>query len=72
MAKATLTALLEDIRSKVRASSPEYRALESDKRAHFIVLNEKLIVADVRKAVAKAMGRKYRDCLLYTSDAADE
>ena len=61
MSKATLTALLKDIQTKVRASSPEYRALESDKRAHFIVLNERLIVADVRKAVAKAMGRKYRD-----------
>ena len=61
MAKADLTALLEDIRDKVRASSTEYRALESDKRAHFIALDERLIVADVRKAVAKAMGRKYRD-----------
>lgn len=61
MAKATLTALLQDIQDKVRASSSEYRALESDKRAHFIVLDERLIVADVRKAVAKAMGRKYKD-----------
>ena len=41
MSKATLTALLQDIQNKVRASSPEYRALESDKRAHFIILNEK-------------------------------
>jgi len=61
MARATLIELLTDIQTKVRASSPEYRAAESDKRAHFISLDEKLILADVRLAVAKAMGRKYRD-----------
>ena len=61
MARATLIELLTDIQTKVRASSPEYRAAESDKRAHFISLDEKLILADVRLAVAKAMGRKYRN-----------
>ena len=59
MSRDALTKILTDIQKKVRTSSPEYRAAESDKRAHFISIDEKLVLADVRLAVAKAMGRKY-------------
>ena len=61
MSRDALTKILTDIQKKVRTSSPEYRAAESDKRAHFISIDEKLVLADVRLAVAKAMGRKYRN-----------
>ena len=61
MAQKELINLLLDIQKKVRDSSEIYRHFESDKRAHFITLIEQQVMADVRKAVAKAMNRKFKD-----------
>ena len=61
MAQKELINLLLDIQKKVRDSSEIYRHFESDKRAHFITLIEQQVMADVRKAVAQAMNRKFKE-----------
>ena len=57
MAATELTKLLLKVQKRVRDSSTIYRQFVSDKRAHFVTLNEQQMVEDVMKAAEAALGR---------------
>ena len=57
MAATELTKLILKVQDKVKDSSEIYRQFVSDKRAHFVTLNEEQMVKDVMKAAEAALGR---------------
>jgi len=57
MAATELTKLLLKVQKRVKDSSAMYRQFVSDKRAHFVTLNEQQMVEDVMKAAEAALGR---------------
>ena len=57
MAATELTKLLLKVQNRVKDSSAIYRQFVSDKRAHFVTLNEQQMLEDVMKATKAALGR---------------
>ena len=57
MAATELTQLILKVQERVKDSSDIYRHFVSDKRAHFVTLNEQQMVEDVKKAAQAALGR---------------
>lgn len=63
MAATELTQLILKVQERVKDSSDIYRHFVSDKRAHFVTLNEQQMVEDVKKAAQAALGRSKIDQL---------